>query len=920
MWSKFRFYTKHSLNDLQVNGQRTFFALLCIAAGVAAIVSLQTLGVIIKNTLTGSLQESNQGDIRISANLTDFGLSDVEQKQAGQDGLITLGNLGDDYFNENGLAKIQEWADENYPGQIEASTFQQSLGIAGVSATQNDTVSPFAFSFVVDTQAFPLYGAVKLEDGRELKDVIQEPTDIAINSTLADTLGVHLGDSVTIQGADATFTVQGIIEETSGGFGDNFGAALIGYYYIDTSALPFFSAVEPGATTIYWRLADPSRTIEINTALLQTYPYLSTRTTEDLRHDNEDISNAILQLVSAMGLLSMLIGGIGIVNTMQVIVRRRTVEVAVLKTIGLQAQQVTVLFLVEAFLMGIIGSIVGIIMGWLMTFIVKGVAEGFLGQSLPFQITAGPALTGLVVGILVTTVFGFLPTLTAGQVRPSLVLRPNDDIVPKAGRIRSFLALLLVIFVITLIAWTFIGRIAAAVVPGTFVVLGILYLILSLVIWLVGRFMPSFGFVDLKIAMRSMLASRSRGASTLLALVVGVFVLSVITLLTGTLLRQFQQLLIDQSGGNVLIYAPATSAQTMTQIEEVLENADGVNSFAIVNTYSVELLSVQDGATGDVRTADEIRDQVDAAGMPGVGPESEDAPDPSDIFDQSFGSLDAREIDSNLPDVKFYDGRQLESSDSDSNSIVISVTDITQNADIQVGDQLTFAFRNSRLSQFGIGVNDEVETRVFEVVGVIDRIAADLSFQSQMYAPINAFPDTVLPESVSAVVDMNDDQIGALRQELSSIPSAFLLETKLLNDLVNKLVNQFTSFPILVAALSLAVGGIVIANSVALTTLERKREIAVMKAVGLQRERVLGMLLLENGLMGFIGGLIGVGIGMVVLLAILATLFGGVITAPIPYSTALLLMALCIGISIIAAMLTAWGASGEKPLNVLRYE
>jgi predicted lysophospholipase L1 biosynthesis ABC-type transport system permease subunit len=539
---------------------------------------------------------------------------------------------------------------------------------------------------------------------------------------------------------------------------------------------------------------------------------------------------------------------------------------------------------------------------------------------LPFQITAGPALTGLVVGILVTTVFGFLPTLTAGQVRPSLVLRPNDDIVPKAGRIRSFLALLLVIFVITLIAWTFIGRIAAAVVPGTFVVLGILYLILSLVIWLVGRFMPSFGFVDLKIAMRSMLASRSRGASTLLALVVGVFVLSVITLLTGTLLRQFQQLLIDQSGGNVLIYAPATSAQTMTQIEEVLENADGVNSFAIVNTYSVELLSVQDGATGDVRTADEIRDQVDAAGMPGVGPESEDAPDPSDIFDQSFGSLDAREIDSNLPDVKFYDGRQLESSDSDSNSIVISVTDITQNADIQVGDQLTFAFRNSRLSQFGIGVNDEVETRVFEVVGVIDRIAADLSFQSQMYAPINAFPDTVLPESVSAVVDMNDDQIGALRQELSSIPSAFLLETKLLNDLVNKLVNQFTSFPILVAALSLAVGGIVIANSVALTTLERKREIAVMKAVGLQRERVLGMLLLENGLMGFIGGLIGVGIGMVVLLAILATLFGGVITAPIPYSTALLLMALCIGISIIAAMLTAWGASGEKPLNVLRYE
>ena len=72
----------------------------------------------------------------------------------------------------------------------------------------------------------------------------------------------------------------------------------------------------------------------------------------------------------------------------------------------------------------------------------------------------------------------------------------------------------------------------------------------------------------------------------------------------------------------------------------------------------------------------------------------------------------------------------------------------------------------------------------------------------------------------------------------------------MLNDLINRVIDQFTSFPILVAALALVVGGIVIANSVALSTLERRREIGIMKAVGLQRERVLGMLLLENGLMG----------------------------------------------------------------------
>jgi putative ABC transport system permease protein len=134
------------------------------------------------------------------------------------------------------------------------------------------------------------------------------------------------------------------------------------------------------------------------------------------------------------------------------------------------------------------------------------------------------------------------------------------------------------------------------------------------------------------------------------------------------------------------------------------------------------------------------------------------------------------------------------------------------------------------------------------------------------------------------------------------------------------LLDQLSSFPILVAGLALFTSGIVIANSVALSTLERRREIAIVKAVGLQRKRVLGMLLMENGLMGLISGLIGVGISFVILLIILATLFEGELGNAIPYATAFGLMMLCLVISLVASLLSVWGASGEKPLNVLRYE
>jgi putative ABC transport system permease protein len=91
-----------------------------------------------------------------------------------------------------------------------------------------------------------------------------------------------------------------------------------------------------------------------------------------------------------------------------------------------------------------------------------------------------------------------------------------------------------------------------------------------------------------------------------------------------------------------------------------------------------------------------------------------------------------------------------------------------------------------------------------------------------------------------------------------------------------------------------------------------------MKAIGLQRERVLGMLLLEYSLMGTISGLIGIGLGGGISLVLLRVLFGQ--SSVFPYLTALGLMGLCVIVAVLAAVVTAWGASGAKPLNVLRYE
>jgi hypothetical protein len=380
-----------------------------------------------------------------------------------------------------------------------------------------------------------------------------------------------------------------------------------------------------------------------------------------------------------------------------------------------------------------------------------------------------------------------------------------------------------------------------------------------------------------------------------------------ITMLASAVSTRFQEILESEAGGNVMIFASGQGG-VVEEIETRLANLDGVNSYTVVGAYNVNLIAFEDASEGEVVSYGTIRARVDAAvSAPSFGPDHR-----GDPLTNAMSTIDERSVTSNLPDVAFYKGRQLNESDTGLPHIVIPANDTTLAAGFDVGDTLIFELVSS----------ETAEQIAFEIVGMVDRTSTQVSVSanSQNYAPNGSFPTDLEPDNINAVVDVDEDQIGEVRDAMDDVTGAFVMETRLLNDLINRIISRFTSFPILVASLSLVVGGIVIANSVALSTLERRREIGIMKAVGLQRERVLNMILLENGLMGFIGGLIGVGLGCIILLVLMVGVFGGDLGTAIPYATAFGLMVMCVLVALAAAILTAWQASGEKPLNVLRYE
>jgi ABC-type antimicrobial peptide transport system permease subunit len=735
---------------------------------------------------------------------------------------------------------------------------------------------------------------------------------------------------VTLNGSDAEFTVTGIVDagQEIKNVGQDALLGIFGFYYLSNDAIELFDDPTTRISMIYVQLADPARLDEIDPAFQTAYPYFISTDTEDLRQNYTALSDSIDQLVTVMGLVSLLIGSIGIVNTMQVIVRRRTLEVGVLKTLGLQANQITLLFMTEALIMGVIGSLAGIVLGWAATFFIRSAAEQLFATELPFVLALEPAVTGFVIGVIVTLVFGFLPTLTAGLVRPNVVLRPTETFIPRAGIIRVLLVLVLIIVVMALVTQGILGGFqnAITVVGAAFFIAGIFYVMLSVLIWVIGRFFPSLGIVDLKISLRQMLAGRSRAAVTLLALVVGVFSLSLITLMAESINNLLRFALTEASGGNVAIFA--SNPNQIEQIETILGGVDGVESYSVSRAYTLNLTGMREGET--VLSPDEIRERLNANraeifpfGGPRVQEMSEDengevvvtdqpesrGPDLFQLFSSQIGGVDARDLDK-LPERNFSAGRQLNAADAGQPVMVVTENAFTRAAGLNVGDVLLF-----RIGEEGA---PNVETFEFEVVGLAQESLTGGGFEGQNYAPVDSFPEGSAPNNVIVMVNVVEEQLPALRRELSAVRGAFVLETAVITKLVEALLGTFIAFPTMVALLGLVVGGVVIANSVALTTMERRREIAIMKSVGLQRERVLLMILLENGILGFIGGLIGVGIGLLGLLIIMST--GSIPSSTIPFGTAFILMMICVGVALVAALTSAWSASGEKPLNVLRYE
>lgn len=148
----------------------------------------------------------------------------------------------------------------------------------------------------------------------------------------------------------------------------------------------------------------------------------SVRSTQQGMESLTQITNALKFFLAAIAAISLVVGGIGIMNIMLAAVQERTKEIGLRKAIGAKSSQITQQFLVETVMITLTGGLIGIVLGVLISVTVAAVATA-MGYSWDLVITPGSMIMGCVVSITIGLLFGITPARRASRLSPIEALR-----------------------------------------------------------------------------------------------------------------------------------------------------------------------------------------------------------------------------------------------------------------------------------------------------------------------------------------------------------------------------------------------------------------------------------------------------------------------------------------------------------------
>lgn len=711
------------------------------------------------------------------------------------------------------------------------------------------------------------------------------PTDVMIDNDTAKKHHLKLGDDIR------TITVTGDIRSKITGIAaftvTNPGATVV-YFDTATSQQKLLGAPDAFThvnVTAKDGVSDTQLKQNVASALgADTYKLQTAKEAADANKKNMDFLDIMKWVMLGFAAIAFLVGIFLIFNTFSMLVAQRTREIGLMRAIGADSGQVLKSVVIEALLLGVVGSILGVAAG-------IGLAVGLmqlmsqLGMSLSTEdltIAWTTPVIGIVLGVVVTVISAFIPARRAGKVSPMAALResgtPGDK---KAGRIRAALGLGLT--GIGAAALYLAGSADAAGTGAQWLGLGVLFTLIGFIVIgpllagvvvraLSAPVLRPFGSIG-RLAERNALRNPRRTGATAAALMIGLALVACLSVVGSSMVASATDEL-DKSVGADFIVQSQTGQPVVPQAEEALRKTQGLAHVTAYREVDAKI-TAPDGTT-----------EKDGIGVQ----------DPTYAQDVRRKTTAGQHADAYKP-----------------GSMSVGSEYATKHQ-VKLGDELTVAFTGGKTAKLKVAAITSDE-------GNLDK---GMKYVSTAVAEAN-LPADKMPRPFMVLATAKDGQddtaYAAVKSTLAEYPQYQVLNQtdykQALKDQVGQLLNVV--YALLALAIIVAVLGVV--NTLALSVVERTREIGLMRAIGLSRRQLRRMIRLESVVIALFGALLGLGLGMgwgATAHQLLA--LEGMKILEIPWPTILGVFAGSALVGLLAALVPAFRAGRMNVLNAIASE
>ncbi|OGF53350.1 MAG: hypothetical protein A2Z21_07895 [Candidatus Fraserbacteria bacterium RBG_16_55_9] len=266
-------------------------------------------------------------------------------------------------------------------------------------------------------QAFPAY--YKPEVGRTFQ--AGEPNAATLGSNVAKDLGLSVGDRFIVETQE--FEVVGILERRND---PDVNYAI----FIPIQTMQELTEEREKISYVMIRtirdhdVRDTASAIKEIVREQRGKDDLNVHTTEDMRDLMQNLVGILRAALGGIAAISLLVGGVGVMNTMYTAVLERTREIGVMKAVGARRRHILRLFLLESAFMGLVGGLLGVLIGLGIAVVIKYVAPLFIaGTTLEVGFSPGLILGVLGFSFVLGAVSGFMPARSAAALPPVEALR-----------------------------------------------------------------------------------------------------------------------------------------------------------------------------------------------------------------------------------------------------------------------------------------------------------------------------------------------------------------------------------------------------------------------------------------------------------------------------------------------------------------